>query len=101
MNLMHPDVAARAVRFTPPQSKSLELPPHALEPLERRTLLASAVAAGAFDLTNVPAFTPTSSNLADVKHGPMAVAGGHLANLYLDYRRAIKAGRDYTATNQA
>lgn len=91
---MHPDVAARAGRVASAQPKMLE-------PLERRTLLASAVAASAFDLSNVPAFRPTSSDLADVKHGPMANAGGHLAGLYLDYRRALKAGRDFTATDAA
>ncbi|CAN5470043.1 hypothetical protein BH09PLA1_BH09PLA1_09480 [soil metagenome] len=85
---MHPDVARPSVRLAPVQN-------HSIEPLERRTLLAAAVT-GAFDLNNVPVFRPTSTDLADVKNGPMANAGGWLTGLYLDYRRAIKAGRAYT-----
>src|SRR3954471_605435 len=85
---MQSDVAARAVRPATVQPKTLE-------PLERRTLLASAVTS-AFDLTNIPLFQPTSNNLADYKHGPMANAGTHLAGLYVNYRRAVKNGRDFT-----
>ncbi|MBC8106690.1 MAG: S8 family serine peptidase [Anaerolineae bacterium] len=93
---MQPDVAAGAARAV----RVAAVSPKTLEPLERRTLLAGAVAS-AFDLSNIPVYRPTSTDLADFKHGPMANAGTHLAGLYVDYRRAIKAGREFTANDPA
>src|SRR5688572_11205318 len=87
---MHPDAAPRR------RSCSHFAPSKLIEPLERRTLLAAAVT-GAFDIASLPVHKPASSDLADVKNGPMANAGGLLTGLYLDYRRAIKAGRAFGA----
>jgi hypothetical protein len=47
-----------------------------MEPLECRVLL------------SVTPLVATSSNLHDIQNGPLAKAGGNLANLYLDYRSA-------------
>lgn len=91
---MQSDFAAHAGRVAASVSSRI------LEPLERRTLLAGA-ATSAFDLGSIPVFHPTSANLADFKHGPMANAGTHLAGLYVDYRRALKTGRDFTANDRA
>lgn len=94
---MHPDAASRRQSRSLPASNAQMT--KLIEPLERRTLMANAVApvTGVFDIANTPIFRPTSDNLADVKHGPMANAGSALTGLYLDYRRAIKAGRLFTA----
>jgi hypothetical protein len=50
-----------------------------LEMLERRVLLSAA-------------FVPTTTNLHDIHHGPLAIAGGNLADLYLNYKTALSAG---------
>jgi hypothetical protein len=65
-----------------------------VERLEPRTLLAGN-GGGVFDLTGKPLYKPTSADIADVKHGPMGNAGGALINIYLDYRRARKSGREF------
>jgi large repetitive protein len=68
-------------------------PKDVFERLEPRVLLASKV----FDLSRIPVYTPTSTDIHDVKRGPMAIAGGDLIDVYLDYRRALGAGRTFSA----
>jgi hypothetical protein len=54
-----------------------------LESLERRELL-----------TNTPPnWAPTTTNLADVQHGPMANEGPLLIQVYQDYQRYIASGQ--------
>lgn len=91
---MHPDAAPLRRSRSPIASPNLIEP--LIEPLERRALLAAAVT-GAFDIANTPVYKPISADLADVKRGPMANAGSRLIGLYLDYRRAVKAGRAFVA----
>jgi hypothetical protein len=55
-------------------------PVYPIEALERRVLLSGTP------------FVATSSNLHDIQNGPLAKAGGNLANLYLDYRSAQRTG---------
>ncbi|MGH7176158.1 MAG: hypothetical protein ACREJC_02150, partial [Tepidisphaeraceae bacterium] len=66
---------------------------HALERLEARVLLSSAT--DVFDVRNTPVFVPTSDNVRDVQHGPMANAGKKLIDVYLNYRKAQKDGEAY------
>src|SRR5689334_16188661 len=70
-----------------------------IETLEARTLLSKAVS-GVFDVGHVPVYHPANDNLADVQNGPLANAGTQLANLYLDSRRAAKAGATFDAGTQ-
>ena len=66
-----------------------DLFPRAFETLETRVLLA---ANNLFRPPLPPLVQPTSTNIADVKSGPMASAGSELINLYRDYRRFKNAG---------
>jgi|GEM_PF-3218934 len=43
---------------------------------------------------------PLSSNIADIKNGPLARAGQALIGLYLDYQDYIQAGASGTFTSQ-
>ena len=66
-----------------------------LEQLESRRLLAGTP--DPFALSGKPAFKPITTDLADAKQGPMALAGQDLINIYLDYRRALKGNRPFTS----
>src|SRR3954454_1637296 len=64
-----------------------------VEPLEPRVMLSTTVSnRGAYDVHNIPVNTPTSSNVADSKAGPMSNAADSLVDLYVNYRRFAKAG---------
>src|SRR3954447_19617627 len=54
-----------------------------MESLERRTLLTNSP----------PNFVPTSMDVADVQHGPMANEGQTLIRVYLDYQNYKAAGQ--------
>jgi hypothetical protein len=58
-----------------------------IEQLEKRTLLSAT-----FRLGNVPQFSPTTSNLTDVRSGPFAKGGGALADIYTDYLKWRNTG---------
>jgi hypothetical protein len=60
------------------------------EQLEQRTLLSG----GVFDVSNVPTYVPTSTDISDVKNGPLGNFGSHLAGLYTEYKRFVKDGGD-------
>lgn len=62
-----------------------------IEQLEARQLMAVDVG-GVFDPDNVPVNAPTTTELTNVKNGPLANAGQDLINLYRDYRRFINSG---------
>lgn len=62
-----------------PESSSFR---SAVEPLERRVMLSSV---GVF--RPPVAFTPTSTDVADLKNGPMANVGQQLVEIYREYRR--------------
>lgn len=62
-----------------------------IEQLESRRLMAVDIG-GVFDPDNVPVNTPTTTDLTDIKDGPLANAGQDLINLYRDYRRFMNAG---------
>jgi len=64
----------------------------AVQPLEKRVLLSTTSNGGVFDVHNLPHFTASSGNLMDLKHGPMAKAGGTLAQLYHEYRKFVRKG---------
>ena len=55
-----------------------------VESLENRVLLA---ANNTFRPAIPPPVQPTSNDISDVKHGPMASAGAQLIDLYRDYRK--------------
>jgi hypothetical protein len=61
-----------------------------LEQLEQRRMF--AVGAGSFDIDDIPLNNPTTTDVSDVKSGPMANAGDALIALYRDYRRAQNSG---------
>ena len=81
--MVHSDPAVTRACPSPWQNErksKLTLEQHyLLEVLERRVLLSAA-------------FVPTSTNLHDIQNGPLAKAGGNLADLYLNYRSAQRAG---------
>lgn len=64
-----------------------------LERLEPRVMFAGNV----FDISRIPVYRPTTTDIHDEKHGPMAVAGGDLIDVYLDSRRAQAAGQSFDA----
>ncbi len=59
-----------------------------VEELERRTLLSGSP----FSISNATHFVPTSSDITDVKAGPLAAAGQHLEDLYHEYKTYVKKG---------
>lgn len=68
------------------------------EALETRRLLS-----GVFEASKIPVFTPSSSDISDLKNGPFGNAGGNLAAIYSDYKKFIKRGgtpSEYVATSQ-
>lgn len=59
-----------------------------IEQLEGRQMLA----ANPFDFRNVPNFTASTSNINNVKDGPLAKGGGELISLYNEYSSYVKKG---------
>lgn len=78
----------RARGLTAGAGRSSRIRPR-LDPLEVRTLLSNVP----------PVWTPTSSDLSDVKSGPLANAGQALINVYLDYQKYVSEGTDATFTS--
>jgi hypothetical protein len=64
-----------------------------LEQLEPRRLMAIS-SGGVFDVGNIIDNHPTTTDISDVKNGPMANAGEGLINLYREYRRFENHGGD-------
>src|SRR5262245_28025913 len=62
--------------------------PFTIERLEKRTLLSG----GVFDVSKVPVFVPSSADISDPKHGPLANFGSHLVGLYGEYKKFIAKG---------
>src|SRR5689334_10045377 len=60
----------------------------ALEALESRTLLDG----GGIIPHAVPTWVPTSTDLHDVKNGPMANAGPDLISIYFEYQAFLQNG---------
>jgi hypothetical protein len=61
------------------------------EGLESRLLMASNLRS-VFNPGNIPVYNPTSTNVGDVKNGPMANAGPALIDLYREFRKFRQAG---------
>ena len=59
-----------------------------VELLEQRTLLSG----GVFDVSNLPVFHPTSSDINDFANGPLGNAGSHLADVYAEYTSFVDGG---------
>lgn len=71
-----------------------------LEHLEKRQLLAGDV----FNVNKIPVFTPSSSDINDLKNGPLGNATASLAELYIDFRKFIRKGgkaADYTPSDDS
>src|SRR5438093_13588112 len=62
-----------------------------IESLEKRTMLTGLIQ-GVFDVNKVPVFNPTSGDVADVKHGPLAKSGGLVASVYSEYQSFVQHG---------
>lgn len=63
-----------------------------LESLEGRVFLSVTAGAGAYRPAVPPYQAPTSTDVADVKNGPMASAGAQLIDVYRDFRKFQRNG---------
>lgn len=85
-----PQRHAASHRYTSSGRRSIRAAAFAtpIEGLEGRRLMA----ADPFRVGKTPVYTPTTSDLSDVKNGPLAKGGGALANIFAEYAKYVKKG---------